>query len=950
MSTGNSFTTPSISTSTTYYAEAVSGAGCVSASRTAVLATVNTVPTVASTTAGSTCGTGTVTLNATASSGNINWYAASTGGTSLSTGNSFTTPSISTNTTYYAEAVSGAGCTSARTAVVATVNTLPAASFSYAGPYCKSEGTATVVSFTGTTGGTYSSNAGLSINSTTGAIILTTASAGSYTITYSFSSNGCSNTATASISIISTEGLWTGSASTDWNTPANWCSNNVPISTTDVVIPTGVTNMPSTSSAVVIRNLNLQSGTIADITGDAFTINGNITGTGTLSTSSTSSLTIAGSGTGSAGTVYFTSGSNTIGSLTINETGSGASVSIGSAVKLTNTLAVTNGALNTNDNITMVSNAAGTARFAAIDCNVASLNGDVTVERYITSRRAWRLLGVPVDGSQTIHDAWQEAATSVTDNPVPGYGTHITGGTAINGFDQTVTNNPSIRVYNPVAFSFTSTPLASTNLPLNNEPGYFVLVRGDRSLNLTLNPPPASTPTTLRSKGPLKTCTQTTATAQGICNLMSNPYASAIDFSLLSRTNIPNRYFLWDPYLNTVGGYQIFDADNGYIPSPGGGSYGNTPNSIIQQGQAFFVQGTIGAGSLVINENAKVSGSNNNGFRPSGLQAQLAVSLNTVNSDLSTVLNDGTLVLFNDNYAAATDNDDARKLTNVDEMFSLIRDGKLLSIEKRPVPLTDDTLFIKAYNLKVKNYQLLITPASLEGMPLTAYLEDNFLNTISIINLSSATTVNFSVTSNVASSNSSRFKIIFKPIVVLPVKFIAVKAAKENKNVTVKWTVATELNVIGYEVEKSVDGINFSSGVNSVQSANSSNNGNYQWMDVQPSDGTTYYRIKAIESNGVFTYSDVVFVKFEMGGPVLTVYPNPFKTNSLVCQINNLPQGTYTLKMINAIGQLSYVESIRHAGGNFIAHLKKNVALADGTYQLVISNDQMIFSTRVNKN
>ncbi|SDX15724.1 ice-binding family protein [Flavobacterium degerlachei] len=67
-------------------------------------------------------GAGTLTLNAKASAGTLNWYAASTGGTSLGTGTSFITPSISTTTTYYVD-VTNNGCTSAtRTAVLATIN------------------------------------------------------------------------------------------------------------------------------------------------------------------------------------------------------------------------------------------------------------------------------------------------------------------------------------------------------------------------------------------------------------------------------------------------------------------------------------------------------------------------------------------------------------------------------------------------------------------------------------------------------------------------------------------------------------------------------------------------------------------------------------------------------------------------------------------------------------
>ena len=75
------------------------------------------------------CGTGSVTITATPGSGEtIDWYNASTGGALLLSGNtSFTTPSISTTTQYYAETRnSTTGCiSSTRTAVTATVTTPP---------------------------------------------------------------------------------------------------------------------------------------------------------------------------------------------------------------------------------------------------------------------------------------------------------------------------------------------------------------------------------------------------------------------------------------------------------------------------------------------------------------------------------------------------------------------------------------------------------------------------------------------------------------------------------------------------------------------------------------------------------------------------------------------------------------------------------------------------------
>jgi hypothetical protein len=130
LGSGTSYTTPSIASTTTYYVDATDN-GCTTASRTAVTATVTAPPTITGTTPNSRCDAGTVELGATASAGTINWYADSTGGASLGSGTSYTTPSIASTTTYYVDATDNGCTTASRTAVTATVNPLPLAAVSY---------------------------------------------------------------------------------------------------------------------------------------------------------------------------------------------------------------------------------------------------------------------------------------------------------------------------------------------------------------------------------------------------------------------------------------------------------------------------------------------------------------------------------------------------------------------------------------------------------------------------------------------------------------------------------------------------------------------------------------------------------------------------------------------------------------------------------------------------
>lgn len=204
ITTGTNYTTPSISTTTTYYVSCTIG-GCES-NRTPVTATVNPLPTAPTTTGAGRCSTGTVNLSATGCAvGTLNWYTASSGGVSLNTGASYTTPSLSTTTTFYVSCTDANSCISTRTPVIATINPLPTAPTTTPGSVC---GTGTVnLTAIGCSGGTlnwYSSSTGGSILGTGASFTTPSISA---TTTYYVSCtdvNGCVSTRTSDVATVNT--------------------------------------------------------------------------------------------------------------------------------------------------------------------------------------------------------------------------------------------------------------------------------------------------------------------------------------------------------------------------------------------------------------------------------------------------------------------------------------------------------------------------------------------------------------------------------------------------------------------------------------------------------------------------------------------------------------------------------------------------------------------------
>lgn len=125
LATGNTYTTTTINTTTTYYVDA----GCDS-NRKPVVATVNITPSIPTSDQPVyyNCGPGAVIIKASTNIGTINWYTTATGGTSLFTGNSYITPTISSNTTYYAEANNSGCINSTRTPINIEIYTPPVVS------------------------------------------------------------------------------------------------------------------------------------------------------------------------------------------------------------------------------------------------------------------------------------------------------------------------------------------------------------------------------------------------------------------------------------------------------------------------------------------------------------------------------------------------------------------------------------------------------------------------------------------------------------------------------------------------------------------------------------------------------------------------------------------------------------------------------------------------------
>lgn len=110
----------------------------------------------------------------------------------------------------------------------------------------------------------------------------------------------------------------------------------------------------------------------------------------------------------------------------------------------------------------------------------------------------------------------------------------------------------------------------------------------------------------------------------------------------------------------------------------------------------------------------------------------------------------------------------------------------------------------------------------------------------------------------------------------LPVELAAFEATPANNSIQLAWNTQSEINFEGFEVQRSIDGSNFST-ISWVNARGSEAQGaSYGYTDNDAIPGKTYYyRLQMWDFDGVFEYSNVVSARIEGRGPVIDVFPNP---------------------------------------------------------------------------
>lgn len=136
--------------------------------------------------------------------------------------------------------------------------------------------------------------------------------------------------------------------------------------------------------------------------------------------------------------------------------------------------------------------------------------------------------------------------------------------------------------------------------------------------------------------------------------------------------------------------------------------------------------------------------------------------------------------------------------------------------------------------------------------------------------------------------------------VILPLQWLGFTAVNCSGNACLQWETENEQNTSHFEIEKSTDGSNFIT-IQNQKSSNSPGRHSYTTTDRTPVIGPNFYRIKQVDLDGTFTYSNIASIRIAETG-TLAIMPNPandFFILSGITKATNVSVYTITGQLLN---------------------------------------------------
>ncbi len=175
---------------------------------------------------------------------------------------------------------------------------------------------------------------------------------------------------------------------------------------------------------------------------------------------------------------------------------------------------------------------------------------------------------------------------------------------------------------------------------------------------------------------------------------------------------------------------------------------------------------------------------------------------------------------------------------------------------------------------------------------------------------------------------------------VLPITLESFTASLEGSSVNLNWQISGNINISYFEIEHSTDGVNFykigtTDFINDVSK--------YNFIHQSPDAGKNFYRLKMVDIDGKFSYSNILLVNLNNSTEnKLLIYPNP-ASSYMALQFNaDSRQETQISVFDNAGKKLIDKNIIAEKGKNYLT-IEDVKNFSDGVYLIRLNIGSQLF-------
>lgn len=250
---------------------------------------------------------------------------------------------------------------------------------------------------------------------------------------------------------------------------------------------------------------------------------------------------------------------------------------------------------------------------------------------------------------------------------------------------------------------------------------------------------------------------------------------------------------------------------------------------------------------------------------------------------------------------------------------------------------------------------LYFTAAELDGRdPATLRIAKTSAATMGDVNASN--TVIVTPTISMLGSNAvftadfagfSRFFLVDN-MVILPVNLISFTGKLNDKSeAELLWKVNQQRNFSGFEVERSSDGQSFKSIQKIPAQQGAGITFDYSFTDKSLVEGANYYRLKMVDNDGHFTYSQVIKIVYHDASRFVTLAANPVR-DAIALDVNNYSLMPVAAVLYNAVGARIATWQLGTRSGTILLPIGQ-YSLSAGVYLLQVSNGNRVVTLKVQK-